>query len=110
MMQQQQQQDATPQTDTFRQRRRPAADGNGDTNAGGSGSSSAETLPQTPVREHTPEQAEAVRRITAVREDYYAVLGVERSADGAVLKKAYRKLALQFHPDKNAAYALDAGG
>ena len=37
----------------------------------------------------------------AERRDYYEILGVAREAAGGELKSAYRKLALQFHPDRN---------
>jgi molecular chaperone DnaJ len=40
------------------------------------------------------------------RRDYYEVLGVDRGVDAADLKRAYRKLAMELHPDRNPGDAV----
>lgn len=42
-----------------------------------------------------------IHEATMKKRDYYDILGVERTADAAAIKKAYRRLALQYHPDRN---------
>jgi molecular chaperone DnaJ len=46
--------------------------------------------------------------VAQTKRDYYEVLGVQKGADDAALKRAFRKLARQFHPDVNAESGAEA--
>lgn len=56
------------------------------------------------TEENIPPSFEAFIRwdiMAETKRDYYEVLGVDRGADDATLKKAYRQLAKKYHPDMN---------
>lgn len=53
-------------------------------------------------KNYTEEHVQLIRQINK-HKDYYAVLGLEKTCSSEEVKKAYRKLSLKVHPDKNKA-------
>eukprot|EP00919_Chromeraceae_sp_WS-2016_P011067 GHVR01025939.1.p1 GENE.GHVR01025939.1~~GHVR01025939.1.p1 ORF type:complete len:178 (-),score=26.28 GHVR01025939.1:867-1400(-) len=53
-------------------------------------------------RDYTPEQERIARQVIASK-CYYSMFSVDKNANESEIKKSYRKLALQLHPDKNSS-------
>ncbi|GMJ15668.1 hypothetical protein like AT3G57340 [Hibiscus trionum] len=72
----------------------------------GSAASSSSSPPAAAAGTYTEEQVVIVKQIRK-KKDYYEILGLEKTCSVDDVRKAYRKLSLKVHPDKNQAPGAD---